>query len=270
MTRDHPRSQDNAFDGRITAGGVSLSFDRFGSGLPLVLVHGSFSDHRTNWQSIAEALARHYTVHALARRGRGGTDATQGHSVEDEAADLAALIRTIDAPVLLLGHSHGAHVALAATRADPSRVEKLVLYEPPVPGLIPDATMARLEECARAGDWDGFTTIFFGEVLSLPAEILAEARETPLWADAVADGPATLQDLRAMQRYGFDARDFSALRLPVILQIGTESPRSHFVTDALLAALPDARLQELRGHGHDAMLMAPDLYARELLRALAG
>jgi pimeloyl-ACP methyl ester carboxylesterase len=69
----------------LTPQGVTISYDRFGTGPPLMLVHGSFCDHRTNWQFVAPELARHFTVHALARRGRGKTDATAGHSVNDEA-----------------------------------------------------------------------------------------------------------------------------------------------------------------------------------------
>ena len=35
---------------RITSpAGVTVSYDKYGSGPPLVLVHGSFSDHNANW-----------------------------------------------------------------------------------------------------------------------------------------------------------------------------------------------------------------------------
>ena len=30
--------------------GAMVSYDKYGSGLPLVLVHGAFSDHKTNWE----------------------------------------------------------------------------------------------------------------------------------------------------------------------------------------------------------------------------
>jgi hypothetical protein len=37
---------------RITGpAGTTISYDRYGSGPPLVLVHGGFSDHITNWGS---------------------------------------------------------------------------------------------------------------------------------------------------------------------------------------------------------------------------
>jgi len=91
-------------------------------------------------------------------------------------------------------------------------------------------------------------------------------RATPLWPQIVADTPCTLHDLRAMRRYGFDPHRFTGLGVPVTLQIGSESPRARYATDALMAALPDAQVQELPGQEHDAMLTAPDLYASEVLR----
>jgi pimeloyl-ACP methyl ester carboxylesterase len=102
--------------------------------------------------------------------------------------------------------------------------------------------------------------------LCLRHEDLAEMRATPLWPQIVADAPCTLHDLRAMRRYTFDPQRFSGLERPVTLQIGSESPRALYATDALLAVLPDAQVQELQGQEHDAMLTAPDLYASEVLR----
>lgn len=93
---------------------------------------------------------------AQARRGRGETDATEGHSLEDESKDVVAVIQSIDEPVFLLGHSYGAQAALAAAAKVPDRVRKLVLYEAAWPRVVGEEAMARLEELALAGDWDGF------------------------------------------------------------------------------------------------------------------
>jgi len=78
-----------------------------------MLVHGAFSDHRTNWEFVKPILRERLTIYSIARRGRGETDATQGHRLEDEVSDLIALIRTVPEPVFLLGHSYGAHCSLA-------------------------------------------------------------------------------------------------------------------------------------------------------------
>src|SRR5262245_59700600 len=113
--------------------GATISYSAEGSGPPLVLVHGAFSDHETNWMFVAPRFRERFTVFAIARRGRGPTDATHDHSLEDEAQDLIDLMRAIGSPVCLIGHSYGAHCALLAAAHSPESVRKLVLYEPAWP-----------------------------------------------------------------------------------------------------------------------------------------
>jgi pimeloyl-ACP methyl ester carboxylesterase len=74
--------------------------------------------------------------------------------------------------------------------------------------------------------------------------------------------------LRALSRYDFRAERFRGLNLPVLLQVGTESPRGLYATDALAAALPDARIEELPGQAHEAMTTAPGPYAEAVSRFL--
>ena len=64
--------------------GATLSYEKTGKGSPLVLVHGSFSDHETNWALVRPALEEHFTVYAIARRGRGKT--TSGPTLPNDGA----------------------------------------------------------------------------------------------------------------------------------------------------------------------------------------
>jgi pimeloyl-ACP methyl ester carboxylesterase len=224
-------------------------------------VHGGFSDHKTNWEFVKPLLEKQFTIYAIARRGRGETDATKGHSLEDESRDVVAVMQSIGEPVFLLGHSYGAHTALAAAAKVPNRVRKLVLYEPAWPRVIGKEALARLEELAQAGDWENFAVTFFHDRLCVPLEELNQLRETELWPPIIADSEASMGDLRALSEYDFDAQRFRDLQIPVMLQIGTESPRDLYVTDALAAVLPDVRIEELHGQAHEGMTTAPEMYA---------
>jgi pimeloyl-ACP methyl ester carboxylesterase len=251
-----------------TPAGVTISYDRYGSGPPLVLVHGAFSDHDSNWGFVRSSMERHFTIYAVARRGRGESDRTEDHGLEDEGRDVAAVIRSIDQPVFLLGHSHGAQAALLAAAEAPDRVRKLVLYEPAGPQIVEPTAMARLDELAQAGDWDGFAITFFHERLHVPLRDLNELRPTELWPPIIADAKPSWRDLRALSRYDFRPERFRDLPMPVLLQIGSESPRDLYVTDALAAVLPHASIQELHGQAHEAMTSAPKMYAEAVTRFL--
>lgn len=251
-----------------TSAGVTVSYEKYGSGPPLVLVHGAFSDHITNWEFVKPLLEERFTVYAIARRGRGETDATEGHTLEEESLDVATLIEAIHQPVYLLGHSYGAHAALAAAATVPQRVRKLVLYEPARPDLLDRALFARLEAFAAADDWDALAVAFFHDGLAVPMKDLQELRTSELWMPILADAGASLRDLRALRNYDFRAERFRALPIPVLLQIGTESPRDLYVTDALADVLPDCRVEAFPGQAHEAMTTAPEMYAASVSRFL--
>jgi pimeloyl-ACP methyl ester carboxylesterase len=248
--------------------GVTVSYDRYGSGPALVLVHGAFSDHRTNWEFVKPLFEKQFTVYAVARRGRGETDTTEGHRLEDESRDVVAVIQAVGEPVFLLGHSYGAHTALAAAARAPERIRKLVLYEPAWPSVVTGDALALLEELGRSGNWDGLALTFFRDTLFVPVGELDALRTTELWPPIVADARASLGDLRALTRYDFQAERFRDLRIPVLLQIGTESPRDLYVTDALASVLPDVRIEALEGQAHEGMTTAPEMYARAVARFL--
>jgi hypothetical protein len=48
--------------------------------------------------------------------------------------------------------------------------------------------------------------------------------------------------------------------MPVQLLVGTASPRQIYVTDALVAVLPDVRITDLEGQAHESMTTAPDQF----------
>lgn len=76
----------------------------------IVLVHGAFADG-SSWEGVIERLQRDgYTVHAPAVGLRG---------VGVDSAYLASVVKQIDGPVLLVGHSYGgAVISNAATEVD--------------------------------------------------------------------------------------------------------------------------------------------------------
>src|SRR6266498_434312 len=96
--------------------GTPIAYERTGSGPPLVLVHGSTSDHDTAYRFVIPLLERYFTVRALERRGRGDSGDGPSYSLERELDDVAAVIESAGEPVNLFGHGFGALVALEASQ----------------------------------------------------------------------------------------------------------------------------------------------------------
>jgi pimeloyl-ACP methyl ester carboxylesterase len=247
----------------VSPDGTPIAYWRSGAGPDLVLVHGASADH-TRWESVLPLLEPHVTVHAMDRRGRGGSGDRANYRLMDEVADVVAVVEAIGGPVALFGHSYGAVLALeAALRTD--RVGRLLIYEPAV-GLIPPALVDRLAALLADDRREEVLTTLLREVGMSPDQVDL-ARSSPSWVGRLAAAHTVVRECRADLDYRLDPARFAALRVPTLLIVGTASPPEVLTeADALAAAIPDARIASLDGAGHVAMSTAPDLLAAEILR----
>lgn len=108
--------------------GVSIYYERHGSGPAVLFVHGSGGHHAAWWQQVA-ALRDRFTVLTVDLRGFGNSDSSMPEfDGQDFPGDiLAVLDREELTDVLLVGQSIGAVAALRAGLARPSRVSGVVL-----------------------------------------------------------------------------------------------------------------------------------------------
>jgi pimeloyl-ACP methyl ester carboxylesterase len=164
-----------------TAPGIELGLsvrDGRGVGLPVLLLHG-LSQQRAFWGPVLRRL-RARPVAALDQRGHGGSDTplTADFSVRACAADAVAVLGFLGwERAVVVGHSWGASVALAAAAAAPERVAGVALIDGGLwspSGLGPrDEVRARLTPPA----------------LGLPEDVLwpmiAQGDLGPWWSDEV-------------------------------------------------------------------------------------
>lgn len=251
-----------------SADGTPIAYERAGSGPPLVLVHGTTADH-TRWDPIRPAFEEHVTVYAIDRRGRGESGDATEYALDREAEDVAAVVDSVDEPVVLLGHSYGALCALeGALRTDNLRT--LVLYEPPLPvsDNVPDTEDVLDEMTALVADGENEQALetFFREIVGSGPTELDAYRSAPDWRARVDAVHTAIREERAEKGYEFDAARFAAVTIPTLLLTGDQSAR--FLTDAtevLDDALPNSRIAIFAGHGHAAMNTAPTLFVDEVL-----
>lgn len=116
---------------RVSGSGVALNLAEWEGGGPgIFCVHGLTANCRC-WDGMAESLSPAHRVLAVDLRGRGLSDAPDtGYSLEQHCHDLQQVMHTWDMkPVVLMGHSLGAAIALAFAASFPERVRAVVLVD---------------------------------------------------------------------------------------------------------------------------------------------
>ncbi|MEX2159342.1 MAG: alpha/beta hydrolase [Dehalococcoidia bacterium] len=120
--------------------GVKLHYVRQGSGKPVVLVHG-WPGFWFEWNKNIPGLAEHFDVIVPDMRGFAFSDKPdlspeEGYTDLVMANDLAALVRELGFErVSVVAHDFGAAWAQRFAREHPSLLDKLVLFNPPYPGI---------------------------------------------------------------------------------------------------------------------------------------
>lgn len=243
-----------------SADGTRIAYDRGGEGPPLVLVHGTTSDH-VSWERVLPDLRERFTVYAMDRRGRGGSGDAEDYSIEREFEDVAAVCAAVDGPVNLVGHSYGALCSLGAAPSIPG-LRRLVLYEPPLftearEGPTP-ALLDRMDEQLAAGENEAILETFFRDVTDA-GDRLELYRAQPSWSMRVAAAPTVPREVRAIATFEPDPADYADLDVPTLVLLGSET-REELSTATRRAAdlFPNAELHVLEGEGHAAMYTAPE------------
>lgn len=235
-------------------------------GPPIVHLHG-LSDTYRSFDLIAPHLPASLRLVAPSLRGHGDSDRpADGYSMSAMAADVAAMMDVLRlGPSVIVGHSMGSRVALRLALDHPSHVRQLVLVGAFAPG-IPNAA---LDELVAGLD-------------TLPSRLpLAFARDFQLACFSQPVAPDFVETMIEHTRKvptavfrevlaAFVADDMPAMLpridVPVLLAWGNRDPfASRADQQALLEALPHARLREYDGIGHTPHWECPERFAADLV-----
>jgi pimeloyl-ACP methyl ester carboxylesterase len=265
----------------MSADGTTLSYVSVGDGPGLVLVGGVLSSAGT-YLPLAEALAEHFTVHVMNRRGRPPSGPQgPGHGIETESGDVVAVAMATQTRAAF-GHSFGGLVVLETAREHPV-FDELYLYEPGVSiaGSLDLAWLDGYEHLLERGDRRGAFAWMVKHAGFAPRALAA----MPLWyvngvlrlairgsrwrsIDGLLEANLTEQRIVAAA----DAPDgtrFSTLTARTRLFGGANSPDvlSRRLLGDLAQAIPRADVQILPGLGHPAPEDQPSTLAKAILAA---
>jgi pimeloyl-ACP methyl ester carboxylesterase len=265
----------------LSVNGVSLYYEEHGSGAPLALVHGSWTD-ATSWRFVVPGLAEAFRVLVYDRRGHSRSerrDAPGG--VDEDGDDLAALLEALGlAPAHVVTNSFGGNIALRLAIRRPEIFRSLSCHEPPLWSLLEgDAESQRMLEQAAAsldavgrriatGDHQGAARQFVEEIAFGPGAW--ESRLPPeTRAVFVRNAPTYLDELQDPVQLRIDQEALARLEIPVRLTHGSESlPVFRRAIDRLMELIPRASRETIEGAAHVPQLTTPERYIHVTTRAL--
>lgn len=118
-----------AENGYADVNGLKMYYEVYGSGKPIVLVHGSFMTIPLNWSKIIPLLAKDRKVIVTEMQGHGRTrDIAREFSYEGMADDVSGLLKHLKIDSAdILGYSMGGGVAFQFAVRHPKQLRRLVI-----------------------------------------------------------------------------------------------------------------------------------------------
>jgi pimeloyl-ACP methyl ester carboxylesterase len=263
--------REQALHRTVSDDGTEIGYWTSGKGPPLVLVHGGLGDH-TRWDALRPHLEPYVTVHAMDRRGRGASGDSADYTIEREYEDVAAVADAVaqgsGSAVDVYCSSYGGLCAFGAVPLT-TAIDRLALYEgwPPVdPEMLapPAGFVERMKDLLAGDQREVALETAYRELVMLTEEEIDGVRAQPSWPARVAAVHTIVREEETFSASMFDPEQATEVTVPTLLLVGSESPWLPQV-DTVAAALPDARVAVLEGHGHIADLLAPEAVAEPLL-----
>jgi pimeloyl-ACP methyl ester carboxylesterase len=112
----------------VQAGDAKIYFEIYGSGKPIVLLHGGIMGSIGEMGQFIDSLKSNYQVIAMATRGHGKSEIGYGPiTYELKANDVMAVVNAVTKDeVTILGFSDGAYTGYKVASMYPERVKKLI------------------------------------------------------------------------------------------------------------------------------------------------
>ena len=236
--------------GYVEHDGARIWYAAYGSGLPVVLLHGGLG-HSGNWgYQVPALIGSGYRAVLIDSRGHGrSTRDARPYSYELMAADVLAVMDTLRlGKAALVGWSDGACTALILAAQSPSRVAGVFFFacnmDPS--GTKPFEPTPTLNRCfvRHARDY---------------AQLSATPAEFKDFVDAVG--------LMQRTQPNYSARDLAKISVPVVIAHGEHDEfikREH--AEYLAASIPEAEFKFLNGVSHFAPLQRPQQFNAAVLQ----
>ncbi|MDF0665960.1 MAG: alpha/beta fold hydrolase [Nitrospira sp.] len=239
-----------------------LFVDSWGTGTPVVLVHGSLATGAEEWQAQRPLADEGFRLLVLDRRGYGQSPVAKG---EDFLRDADDIVELMGDGAHLVGHSYGGLGVLFAAARRPDATLSLTLLEPPAFALgghdpaaraLVDKVRALWDQDLSDEDWvNRFLQAVGSDTDKLPPEVIAAV--VPLTPVLRRGRPVWYSELPMME--------LAAVTFPKLVVSGGHSAGFDAICDDLAERIGASRAVAA-GAGHELQFTGQPL--NELLLAL--
>lgn len=240
------------------AGDVEVSYERAGSGAPMLLIMGMSGSRLTWGEPFLAELRRDFDVIAYDNRGVGESSwVREPFTIAELAGDAVALLDSLELDsVHVAGISMGGMIAQELALAHPERVRTLTLgctyCGGPGAALTAEPVVRRLTEAIMSGDraralrtsWE----VNVSSAVAADAASFARFSETVLKRPVAV--PVIMAQMRAIAQHDTSAR-LPGLSMPTLVVHGSLDEMLPVENAGVIADLiPRARLELMDGVGH--------------------
>ena len=251
----------------IEVEGASLRVRSAGEGPAVVLVHGWALDLEM-WRTQIDLLADRYRVIAFDRRGFGRSSGVPG--IQQDVHDVDRLLDWFGiSRAAIVGMSQGARVALRWALKHPRRALCLVLDGPPEEGWSQsigarEIPIDEYRHRIRDQGVDAFRRTWL-EHPFMQLHTRSPCAHTLLQEIVVRYPALDLLMTEQPELPLLDERDLQSMSAPTLVLSGEHDSRQRqSIAVRMAKALPEARLEILRGAGHLGALDDPNAYMQAL------
>lgn len=245
---------------RIVVQGISLHYEEFGAGEPLLFIHGLGSSGR-DWEMQIGYFACDYRVVAFDLRGHGQSDKPRGpYTMPQFAADTAALMDALAiAPAHVVGISLGGMIALQLALDHPERIRSLVIVNSG-PEFVARTFKERLAVLQRFLVVRLVGMRKMGEILArrlFPKPEQETLRTTLVERWAENDPRAYRDAMRAIVGWSVADR-LGQIDIPTLVVAADEDYTPVSAKEACVAKMPRAQLAVIRDARHAVSVERPN------------
>lgn len=202
---------------KIRVNGIELYYEKYGSGRPLIMLHGNGEDHTIFYESMV-LLRKHFTVYTVDSRNHGYSGRSEELHYADMAQDMIMFMEELDLrDVVFYGFSDGGIIGLlAAMKTD--RIGMLI------------ASGANMTP----------------EGVRLPLQLLVKGMYM-----VTKDPKVYLM----MAEPDITAEDLAEIKVPTVIIAGEKDLVTEKETAQIAMSIPGAKLRIIPGEGHGSYIV---------------